>query len=204
MCGYGGCEPYANAVASGEAAIDRCTPGGEVVLEHLATLTHQSALPYLPDMRARSIQPRTAVIQSASCVGCYKCAEVCPVDAVIGAQGLLHEVLETDCNGCGLCLPACPVDCIELEPAQESFETRYALRDYYTLRQSEKNNRTEVELKVKRQHDLQWKLTSKIGIKRRKAYIEKAQQRVMKHHEDGKKYTADVIAVSGSVSGSED
>ncbi|MGE5638733.1 MAG: RnfABCDGE type electron transport complex subunit B [Clostridia bacterium] len=59
-----------------------------------------------------------ARIVEAKCIGCTRCIAACPVDAIVGAQALMHTVVEPWCIGCDLCLPACPVDCIELVPAQ--------------------------------------------------------------------------------------
>jgi electron transport complex protein RnfB len=57
-----------------------------------------------------------ALIDEARCIGCTRCIDACPVDAVIGAQSLMHTVVEPWCIGCGLCPPACPVDCIDMVP----------------------------------------------------------------------------------------
>jgi len=61
---------------------------------------------------------RTAValIDEARCIGCTRCIDACPVDAIAGAQGFMHTVIAACCTGCELCLPPCPVDCIELVP----------------------------------------------------------------------------------------
>lgn len=57
---------------------------------------------------------RTVVlIDEPRCIGCARCLDACPVDAIVGAQGLMHTVVEPWCIGCDLCVPACPVDCIE-------------------------------------------------------------------------------------------
>ena len=57
----------------------------------------------------------TAVtVDEARCIGCARCLDACPVDAIVGAQGVMHTVVEPWCIGCDLCLPACPVDCIEV------------------------------------------------------------------------------------------
>ncbi len=61
-------------------------------------------------------QPISARIKAVECIGCAKCLDACPVDAILGASRQLHVVIEEDCTGCGLCLPPCPVDCIELIP----------------------------------------------------------------------------------------
>jgi electron transport complex protein RnfB len=55
-----------------------------------------------------------ALIDEGRCIGCTRCIEVCPVDAIVGAQGLMHTVVEAWCIGCALCPPACPVDCIDM------------------------------------------------------------------------------------------
>jgi electron transport complex protein RnfB len=55
-----------------------------------------------------------ALVDEARCIGCTLCIDACPVDAIIGAQGLMHTVVEPWCIGCELCLPPCPVDCIDM------------------------------------------------------------------------------------------
>jgi len=61
---------------------------------------------------------RTAVAQvdEARCIGCARCIDACPVDAIAGAPGFMHTVIAAYCTGCELCLPPCPVDCIDLVP----------------------------------------------------------------------------------------
>jgi len=74
-------------------------------------------------MRARDGQAagvkrsRVALIDESRCIGCAQCLAPCPVDAIIGAQGLMHTVVADLCIGCELCLPPCPVDCILMQPA---------------------------------------------------------------------------------------
>ena len=58
-----------------------------------------------------------AVIDEARCIGCARCIAACPVDAIVGAQGLMHTVVERWCIGCKLCVPPCPVDCISMVAA---------------------------------------------------------------------------------------
>ena len=122
-CGYVGCRPYAEAIASGEAGINRCPPGGEPVLRALAELTGKPTQPPAADVEPR--QPaQIARIDAERCIGCTKCLPACPVDAIVGAGKLLHEVIDAACTGCGLCIPPCPVDCITLEPVESESEAQ--------------------------------------------------------------------------------
>ena len=115
QCGYHGCRPYAEAIARGEADINRCPPGGAAGIEKLAALLQRPVLPLDPTHGVE--KPRMlARIVEADCIGCTKCIQACPVDAIVGASKLMHTVLADDCTGCELCVPACPVDCIVLEP----------------------------------------------------------------------------------------
>ena len=115
QCGYHGCRPYAEAIARGEAPINQCPPGGAAGIAKLAELLQVPVLPLNP---ANGIEhPRMlAHIIEADCIGCTKCIQVCPVDAISGAAKLMHSVLNDDCTGCELCVAACPVDCIVLLP----------------------------------------------------------------------------------------
>lgn len=116
QCGYAGCQPYADALAAGDAGVDACPPGGaagRMVLSRLLGLPAQASLaealaPYPANLVAR--------VDEAACIGCAKCLPACPVDAIVGAARVLHQVLADACTGCGLCLPPCPVDCIQLNP----------------------------------------------------------------------------------------
>lgn len=114
-CGYPRCRAYAEALAAGETDIDRCPPGGEATLQALAAILKKPLKPLDPACGAPTPRVR-ALIDEARCIGCKKCLDVCPVDAIVGARQRMHTVLSAECNGCGLCLPPCPVDCIVLAP----------------------------------------------------------------------------------------
>ncbi|RDI20098.1 electron transport complex protein RnfB [Pseudacidovorax intermedius] len=113
-CGYPDCAGYAAALADGSAAIDRCPPGGADGVRRLAALLGRDERPLNPECGSEG--PRTlAVIDEAWCIGCTRCLEVCPTDAILGFHKRMHTVIETHCTGCELCVPVCPVDCIALE-----------------------------------------------------------------------------------------
>lgn len=115
QCGYHGCRPYAEAIACGEAQINQCPPGGAAGIAKLAALLDRPVLPLNPANEVEKTRMLARVIE-AECIGCTKCIQACPVDAIVGAAKLMHSVLTDDCTGCELCVPACPVDCIVLEP----------------------------------------------------------------------------------------
>ena len=113
-CGYPDCSAYAHAVADGSAGINQCPPGGAEGIERLAAVTAQAVIALNPENGCEG--PRSvAFIDEACCIGCTLCIKVCPTDAIVGSNKLMHTVIEAYCTGCELCLPVCPVDCIELE-----------------------------------------------------------------------------------------
>lgn len=115
-CGYDGCRPYAAAIAAGEADINRCPPGGEATMQRLATHTGRPPRPIDPECGPIK-PPLVALIREDECIGCARCIQACPVDAIVGAAKLMHTVIADECTGCELCIPACPVDCIDLPTA---------------------------------------------------------------------------------------
>ena len=115
QCGYAGCRPYAEAVATGRAGINRCPPGGDDTVHELAALLGVAAVPVDPRCGATK-PPAVAVINESLCIGCTLCVAACPVDAIVGSARLMHTVVGRDCTGCELCIPPCPVDCIAMLP----------------------------------------------------------------------------------------
>ncbi|VVE09008.1 ferredoxin [Pandoraea morbifera] len=114
-CGYDGCRPYADAIASGEASYNQCPPGGAQGVARLAQLLGRPVIPLNPQNGIERPRPR-AVIDESLCIGCTLCLQACPVDAIVGAAKLMHTVIEARCTGCDLCVPPCPVDCIAMVP----------------------------------------------------------------------------------------
>ena len=118
-CGYPDCRRYAEAIASGEAEINQCPPGGAEGIARLAGITGRAVRPLSAEHGVEA--PRlAAVIDEDWCIGCTLCLEACPVDCIVGGPKAMHTVIASQCTGCELCLPACPVDCIALVPASGS------------------------------------------------------------------------------------
>jgi electron transport complex protein RnfB len=114
-CGYGGCQPYAEAIAAGLAEINQCPPGGAATIGALAALLGRAPLPLNPANGTEGPE-FVAQIDEQACIGCARCLPPCPVDAIIGAQRQMHTVVLALCTGCELCVAPCPVDCIAMVP----------------------------------------------------------------------------------------
>ena len=156
-CGYPDCRRYAEAIAEGTAAINRCPPGGAEGIARLAAITGAPVQPL--DTSHGTEGPRhLAVIDEAACIGCTLCLPACPVDAIVGGPKAMHTVIDALCTGCELCLPACPVDCISLvdvtggrtgwaawsQPQAEEAQARYAFHQFRLQRErNERNARLE-------------------------------------------------------------
>lgn len=113
-CGFSGCRPYAQALASDQVDIDKCPPGGLKTLKALSLLLKKPLPDNLSDFENKIRPPRVAQIQEDICIGCTKCIQACPVDAIIGMSKTMHHVISDECTGCGLCVEPCPMDCIEM------------------------------------------------------------------------------------------
>ena len=118
QCTYAGCRPYAEAIATGEADINQCPPGGEVTIQALADLLGQDPKPLNPE-HGEHKEKTVVVIDENVCIGCTLCIQACPVDAIVGAAKQMHTVITTECTGCNLCIPPCPVECIHIVPVQK-------------------------------------------------------------------------------------
>lgn len=123
QCTYPGCRPYAEAIASGEADINQCPPGGEQVILALADLLDREPKPLNTEHGVEKETKTVVIIDEQVCIGCTLCIQACPVDAILGAAKQMHTVIADECTGCDLCIPPCPVDCIHVVPVRETIET---------------------------------------------------------------------------------
>ena len=191
-CGYPDCAGYAQAIAAGEAAINQCPPGGLQGIELLAQLSGHAVTPLNPAFGVEA--PRTvAVIDENWCIGCTLCIKVCPTDAILGSNKLMHTVIEPYCTGCDLCLPVCPVDCIVMESVSgtatgwqawsaeqaQTARSRYEFRQLRLVReQGEHDQRLEDKARMKLadlgQHSLH---TDPAVLDKKRAVIEAALER---------------------------
>ncbi|WP_443019886.1 electron transport complex subunit RsxB [Shewanella sp. OMA3-2] len=119
QCGYPGCRPYAEAVANGDK-VNKCPPGGTATMEKLAELMGVEPEPL--NAESQESVKKVAYIREDECIGCTKCIQACPVDAILGAGKLMHTVIAKDCTGCDLCVEPCPVDCIDMLPVETTLK----------------------------------------------------------------------------------
>ena len=112
QCGHPGCRPYAEAIASGADPLNLCVPGGDATIAAIADLLGREPEP----LDGEAAEPMVAWIREDECIGCTKCIQACPVDAILGAAKHMHTVIADECTGCDLCVEPCPVDCIDMIP----------------------------------------------------------------------------------------
>jgi electron transport complex protein RnfB len=199
-CGYPDCAGYAQAIATGEAAINQCPPGGAEGVARLAALTGQPLLPLNPEFGTEG--PLTvAVIDEDWCIGCTLCIKACPTDAILGSNKRMHTVIEPYCTGCELCIPVCPVDCIRLEAVSgertgwaawsraqaDTARKRYEFHSYRRKREEAENQkRLEEKAKTKladlASHSLH---TDPAVLDKKRAVIEAALARARARREGG-------------------
>ena len=110
QCGYPGCKPYAEAIANGDA-ITKCVPGGQPLVVKIADLLGVD----VPTMDGvEEPETKVAFIHEDLCIGCTKCIQACPVDAIVGSNKAMHTIIADFCTGCELCVAPCPTNCIEM------------------------------------------------------------------------------------------
>ncbi|MDD5394489.1 MAG: RnfABCDGE type electron transport complex subunit B [Thiothrix sp.] len=119
QCGFVGCGQAAAALARGEAPVTLCPPGGKAVVEALAKKLGVTA-----DLSEHEEKlPEHAYIIEDLCIGCTRCIRECSVDAILGANKLMHAVITDVCHGCKKCVPVCPTDAIIMKPIEVTVGT---------------------------------------------------------------------------------
>jgi Na+-translocating ferredoxin:NAD+ oxidoreductase subunit B len=139
-CGYPACRPYAEAVAAGSAEINRCPPGGAAGVQRIAAILGRDPIALDPSCGAEKSVETVARVVEQDCIGCTKCIQACPVDAIVGGPLLMHTVITSECNGCELCIPPCPVDCIVMVPKPD-MPSAFERAAYYRGRFNARNER---------------------------------------------------------------
>jgi len=59
-----------------------------------------------------------AVVDASACIACETCRPLCPMEALVPADGVTGVDLDR-CIGCGVCVPACPSEALRLEAKAE-------------------------------------------------------------------------------------
>ncbi|MGR9074157.1 MAG: electron transport complex subunit RsxB [Gammaproteobacteria bacterium] len=114
QCGYPGCRPAAEALASGEAQVTLCPPGGSSLAEQFARI-----LGIEIDLRGmKDPEPKVARVSESNCIGCTRCFKVCPTDAIVGAPKQIHAVVADACIACEKCVDVCPTECLQMHPVE--------------------------------------------------------------------------------------
>ena len=156
-CDTPGCRPYAEEIANGSPH-NRCVPGGQVTLDRISDILNKDSLlldhDYGPDLK-----PQVAHIVEEDCIGCTKCIDACPVDAITGAANLMHNVINDLCTGCELCIEPCPVDCIELIDIDEdkSLMARDSSSHFFDLK-------VELDLRKKKKSKMNKSILENVSI----------------------------------------
>lgn len=182
-CGYNGCKPYAKAIAEQGEVITKCPPGGVTTLRALAALTGQDPKPLEAAAEAQLRPPQVAIIREPLCIGCTKCIQACPVDAIVGTGKKMHTIIADECTGCELCVPVCPTDCIDLTPIDDYHFNKDKARSRHQAkldRQAAQQQQTRTRYAQKKSTEKQAKLD----------YIQAAMARVQakkQQHHDARK-----------------
>ena len=145
QCSYPRCLDYAKAIASGEADINQCPPGGNTTIRGLASLLGKIGKPLNPEFGEHKPK-QIAVIDEDICIGCVMCIKACPTDAIVGSAKAMHTVIERDCTGCELCIEPCPVDCIDMQDQVQNSDISWRWDDYSPQATQRAREQTEAKL----------------------------------------------------------
>lgn len=181
-CDTPGCKPYAQSIVDG-APHNRCVPGGLDTLNKLERITKRATLPLDHDY-GPTLPNQIARVVEEECIGCKKCIDACPVDAIVGAANLMHVVITDICTGCELCIEPCPVDCIDLVEIdeQKALIARESSQKYVELKTLLGTKRSKVS-RLTKKNALNLLMGAKINskIERRDIDQKSALQQLQKH-----------------------
>lgn len=179
-CGYAGCLPYAEALAQGSISINKCPPGGVETVKALGVLLRVDPKPYITEAIDNTRLPSMATIRESECIGCTKCIQACPVDAIIGSAKLMHAVITHECTGCGLCVEPCPVDCIEMiELPMADYDKHLARTRFHEKKTRQLRDEHEKQLQYRQKRQLATKTSDQArDIQAKQDYIQQALARV--------------------------
>jgi H+/Na+-translocating ferredoxin:NAD+ oxidoreductase subunit B len=160
-CQYAGCRPYAQAMAEGKDTPNHCPPGGIDTLHQLGRLLNIDISQYEAEVSNNTRPAQIAVIDENNCIGCTKCIQACPIDAIIGSAKHMHTILSDECTGCELCVAPCPVDCIDMQPLEKTLyqadkaRNRYNNRNLRTIQTQQKPNKITLSEEDKKNYIIQ-------------------------------------------------
>jgi len=189
-CGHNGCLPYAKALTQG-APINLCPPGGQATVRQLAQLLKVPELPL-----AEPVTPaQVAWIREEECIGCTKCIQACPVDAIVGAAKWMHTVIADECSGCELCLAPCPVDCIDLLPlsASQGAVQRAKAQQFRRRYQARQSRLTRQQVKKKVKASVPVQALSTADSKRLKIEVNMTRAALIRAEKQLARYATDVL-----------
>jgi len=140
-CDTPGCMQYAQAIVDGNPH-DRCVPGGQETLDNLNILLDKKISKVNLDYGPTIDNQKVSIIED-ECIGCKKCIDACPVDAIAGSANMMHSIIDDICTGCELCIEPCPVDCIEIiSVSKDAIKVpRDMSQSAYDIKESLNNNK---------------------------------------------------------------
>lgn len=144
-CGFPGCAGYAEAIATKNVALNKCSPGGPEVQTKIAAIMglevsefsepkvavvqcgggHEQAkvkfvYQGIQDCAAAEIIAKGAKACKYGCLGLGSCVRACPFDAMYMGDDGLPVVIEEKCTACNICVTTCPRGIMALIPRSQT------------------------------------------------------------------------------------